>query len=122
MNENRISKKRLILIIGIITSILIIVPAAIAITLINSPEVSVTVDAYTLTISDPADGTTNSTYIFSGVLNKNGVAQVGATVTLFKGGVSTELTAITDAAGGYSILWTPTVAGTFIFKTQYSAP
>ena len=98
-----------------------------AVTDVWSPSVSVTVnDTYTLTLTDPADGNLSTTYIFTGVLNKNGLAQIGKTVTLY---ISTDSTTYsstgtsttTDGAGGYSISWTPTTAGTFQFKAFYNS-
>ena len=98
-----------------------------AVTDVWSPSVSVTVsDTYTLTLTDPADGNLSTTYIFTGVLNKNGLAQIGKTVTLYISAdgttySSTGTSTTTDGAGGYSISWTPTTAGTFQFKAFYNS-
>jgi len=95
------------------------VPVAIAVVFnVWSPPVEVTVvDEIALTISDPPDGKMSDTYTFTGILTKNGVPEVGATVTLYIDDVTTGLTDITDGSGAYSITWTPSVAGTFTFKT-----
>jgi len=112
--------KIIILLVGLFLAVAI--PVAIAVIDIWSAPVEVTVvDEYTITITDPLDGTMSDTYTFTGVLKKNGVAEVGATVELFidSGGgfVTTGLTDTTDGSGAYSITWTPSVAGTFTFKT-----
>jgi len=83
-----------------------------------SMEVQVTVGEYTLTISDPPDGTTLDTYTFNGTLTLNGSPISGEVVTLYMDDVSTGLTDITAVDGSYSIAWTPSGAGTFTFKTQ----
>ena len=93
-----------------------------AATQVWSNEVTVEVgEGYTLTISDPADGSVSDTYTFTGTLNNNGVAVSGTTVTLYVdsgGGYSaTGLTDVTDAMGGYSMIWAPTVSGSYSFKT-----
>lgn len=87
-----------------------------------SNEVSVEVSEYTLTINDPPDGSTFDTYTFTGTLNLGGDAVSGTTVTLYVddggGYVSTGLSDVTDAMGGYSIDWTPSSAGTYKFKVE----
>lgn len=87
-----------------------------------SGEVTVTVSDYTLTISDPPDGTVAETFTFDGTLNADGSHVSGKTVTLYVddggGYVSTGLTDTTDAMGAYSITWTPSSSGTYTFKVK----
>lgn len=98
--------------------------AVIASTFIWSPEITVTVSPepeYQLTISQPPDGTTADTYTFTGVLTVDGSPMQDETVTLYidegVGFVTTGLTDTTAVDGSYSITWTPSVSGTFTFKT-----
>ena len=90
---------------------------------ITSNEVTVNVSDYTLTVTDPADGTIYDTYTFSGSLQLDGSSVSGKTVTLYvkpSGGAysTTGLTDVTDSMGGYSMTWTPSSAGTYTFKTM----
>lgn len=126
MNINKIAK------IGFIACLIISI-ASIGITVyaataIWSNQVDVTVnDTYSLTLVDPADGNMDTTYIFSGVLNKNGISQTGQLITLYVSSdgttfSSTGSTSLTDGAGAYSITWNPTTSGSFQFKTHFSSP
>ncbi|MDH5691203.1 MAG: hypothetical protein OEY81_07240 [Candidatus Bathyarchaeota archaeon] len=95
---------------------------------IESQEVEVIVSAYSLTITDPEDGTIYDTYTFTGALTLDGVVVSDKTVTLYISSddgttyVSTGQTDTTTIEGTYSISWTPTTAGTFKFKTQVTVP
>jgi len=97
---------------------MIATPIIVAAYFVWSTEVEVTVSAYTLTISDPPDGTTFDTYTFTGTLTLGGSPVSGEVVTLYVDDVATTLTDITATDGSYSITWTPSGAGTFTFKTQ----
>jgi len=126
MKLNTISK------IGLIACIIVVIASlgltAYAAVAVWSDSVEVVVsDDYSLTVTDPPDGTTGDTYLFSGTLNKNGIAQTGKTVTLYLSTDDTNFNPTTfsttsDGAGGYSILWSPSTSGTFYFKAYYSAP
>lgn len=98
------------------------IPVTIAALQIWSPEVTVTVSEYTLTITDPPDGTTLDTFTFTGFLTLDGSPVEGETVTLYIDGVATTDTDITASDGSYSITWTPTASGTFTFKTYVEIP
>jgi len=93
----------------------------IAQTYIWSQEVEVTVSEpveYLLTISDPPDGTTDDTYVFTGALRLNGLNIEGANVTLWVNDTYTELWTLTASDGTYSISWTTETPGTYTFKAR----
>lgn len=77
------------------------------------PELSVNVDKTTGYIGD--------TFTFFGTHVQDTTPVPGAEIILYKNGVEVGRS-ITDAAGGYSILWIADVEGTFSFHTETEAP
>ena len=92
---------------------------------VKSPILPVTVSpvpvvALTLTV-DKTTGYVGDTFVFRGKFTQNGVAVVGAIVTLFRDTIAVG-TATTDSVGAYSIRWTANVTGSFSFHSEATTP
>jgi len=113
---------KIIITLATIFSIIAVPIAVFALTQIWSNEVTVTVSDHIFTVVKPADGSKYITYTFSGSLMLGANPVVGKTVALFiddgGGYVTTGLSDTTASDGSYSIVWTPSVAGTFTFKVD----
>jgi len=87
---------------------------------IISPQVTVTVEEYTLTLN--VNATTcrvGESIKFSGTLAKEGNPIMGENIELFYSNhTTTGLTDTTTGSGSYSIVWTATEKGTYSFYTK----
>lgn len=112
-------KKTTLLILMLLASTAFI-SGAIAAIIITSPQVTVTVEDYTLTLN--ANATTcviGETINFSGTLTTDSFVIENQNITLhYSNDTWTGLNALTASDGSYSMLWTATQKGTFNFYAK----
>ena len=91
---------------------------------IKSPEVTVEVTDYTLTLSrNVTECVVGDKVRFYGTLEKNGTPIMSQNVTLhYNTTIWTGLSDLTDSNGNYTMVWTATQLGNFGFYTQVEIP